>query len=204
MPRAFSEIEKERIKKNLIEEGTDFFGRYGLKKTNIEELTRAAGIAKGSFYIFYDSKEELYWEILERFEKEFRDTAVRELLAAPESPQAILKKLIKYQLDIMENNPILKILFDREEFNLLTRKIPEAKLTEHTENDIGLMSRILLKWRNAGLLIEKDLRIISGLIKATFLLSLHKDIIGPDIYPAVIELLADLVSEGLIKGGKND
>ena len=204
MPRAFSEIEKERIKEKLIEEGTDFFGRYGLKKTNIEELTRAAGIAKGSFYIFYDSKEELYWEILERFEKEFRDTAVRELLAAPESPQAILKKLIKYQLDIMENNPILRILFDREEFNLLTRKIPQAKLDEHTERDIEFTSQILLKWQNEGLLIEKDARIISSLIRATFLLSLHKDIIGPDIYPDVIELLADLVSAGLIKGGIND
>ena len=60
MPKAFSEEEKARIRERLLEAGRKRFTRYGLKKTTIEELAGAARIAKGSFYLFFDSKEELY------------------------------------------------------------------------------------------------------------------------------------------------
>ena len=58
MPKAFSEAEKEMIRRKLLEQGYKQFSTYGLKKTNIDELAAAAGISKGAFYIFYESKEE--------------------------------------------------------------------------------------------------------------------------------------------------
>jgi AcrR family transcriptional regulator len=48
--------------------GKKHFQRYGLRKTNVEELARAAGIAKGTFYHFFASKEDLCMEIFDREE----------------------------------------------------------------------------------------------------------------------------------------
>ncbi|CAA9254321.1 MAG: hypothetical protein AVDCRST_MAG93-1895, partial [uncultured Chloroflexia bacterium] len=39
MPRGFSEREKERIRSGLIDQGREFLTTYGIKKTNIEDLT---------------------------------------------------------------------------------------------------------------------------------------------------------------------
>ena len=69
MPKGFTIEEKKIIKNNLIEKGAEFFGIYGLKKTNVEDITNAVGIAKGSFYSFYNSKEELFLDVLTQAEE---------------------------------------------------------------------------------------------------------------------------------------
>ncbi|RLE27205.1 TetR/AcrR family transcriptional regulator, partial [Candidatus Acetothermia bacterium] len=66
MPRAFTDAERERIRERLLAVGRELFARYGLRKTTVEELARASGIAKGTFYLFFPSKEALYAEVLLR------------------------------------------------------------------------------------------------------------------------------------------
>jgi len=63
MPRAFTAVEKQTIREKLMEAGRACFLRFGLKKTTIEDLTGPAGIAKASFYLFFDSKESLFVEL---------------------------------------------------------------------------------------------------------------------------------------------
>ena len=65
MPKRFSEQEREIIRTLLVREGRKLFGVHGLRKTNIGELSKAAGIAQGTFYNFFHSKEELYFHIIE-------------------------------------------------------------------------------------------------------------------------------------------
>src|SRR5919108_6433943 len=68
MPRAFSDADRERIRKRLRQAGRDSFATLGLRRTAVDDLVRAAGISKGAFYLFYESKEELLQEILEQVE----------------------------------------------------------------------------------------------------------------------------------------
>jgi AcrR family transcriptional regulator len=110
MPRAFTETEKEKIRGSLIESGRECFARYGLSKTSIEDLVRSAGIAKASFYLFYESKEALYVEtvvleippMIERLlDASFRKTDdTREALV-------FLMKGIVYEI---EANPLTSVL----------------------------------------------------------------------------------------------
>jgi len=62
MPKHFQKKEKKIIYDRLIEEGKKSWGRYGIKRTNIEEICKAVGISKGSFYTFFDSKEQFLWK----------------------------------------------------------------------------------------------------------------------------------------------
>lgn len=64
MARSFTERERENIKRNLLEAGKESWTRYGCKKTSVDELCRQAGISKGAFYLFFESKEALFCEIL--------------------------------------------------------------------------------------------------------------------------------------------
>lgn len=58
MPTAFTEEESERIRTELILACIRLSKELGLQKMSVEKLTGAVGIAKGSFYLFFRSKEE--------------------------------------------------------------------------------------------------------------------------------------------------
>src|SRR5260370_31261288 len=62
--------ERQCSKRAVAEKGTrivqaaqSLFIRYGVKRTSIDEVARAADIAKGTLYLYYDSKEMLFAEV---------------------------------------------------------------------------------------------------------------------------------------------
>ena len=47
---AFTEYETEQLRKALLKETRHCAVTLGMKKTSVDQLTKAVGIAKGSFY----------------------------------------------------------------------------------------------------------------------------------------------------------
>ena len=65
MPTAFTDEELEHIRSALIQAGIRLSKELGLQKMSVEKLTAAVGIAKGSFYMFFGSKEDFILEVAE-------------------------------------------------------------------------------------------------------------------------------------------
>jgi AcrR family transcriptional regulator len=93
MPKAFSEREKELITARLLEEGHKLFATYGLKKTNVEEIAAAAGVSKGAFYLFYDSKEAFFMDVVEQVERRYRQEILAEIARRPVAARAAVAAL---------------------------------------------------------------------------------------------------------------
>ena len=70
MPTAFTEEESARIRTALILACMRLSKELGLQKMSVEKLTEAVGIAKGSFYLFFDSKENFIIETAEYASRE--------------------------------------------------------------------------------------------------------------------------------------
>lgn len=66
---AFSEVEKKNIKERLLLSCEESWALVGYKKTNVDDLCKKAGISKGSFYLFYQSKEELFCDVMIQAQK---------------------------------------------------------------------------------------------------------------------------------------
>ncbi len=62
---AFTDEQNEMIRKDLIREAWRCGVTIGMRKTSVEQLTNSVGISKGSFYKFFDSKELLFFAVLE-------------------------------------------------------------------------------------------------------------------------------------------
>ena len=62
MPNAFTEEESKRIRQELILAGICLSKELGVQRMSVEKLTAAVGIAKGSFYLFFGSKEDFILE----------------------------------------------------------------------------------------------------------------------------------------------
>lgn len=58
------EKQKAEVKSALIRAGEELFGNKGFTETTVEEITAAAGVARGTFYNYFQTKEDLALEIL--------------------------------------------------------------------------------------------------------------------------------------------
>jgi hypothetical protein len=81
------------------------------------------------------------------------------------------------------------------------RAIPKDRFAQHIQADEDWMLDFLSKWQEKGFIIDVNPRAIAGVIRLIITSSLFKDSLGGDSYPESIELLIDLVSEGLVNKG---
>src|SRR5690349_634019 len=100
MPRGFSEREKTIIRAQLLAKGRELFATQGIKKANVEDLTKAANISKGAFYQFYDSKEALFFEILSQFEDEYHAGLLDAAARPSGSPRQRVKDVLTHAFTI--------------------------------------------------------------------------------------------------------
>ncbi|MCX8128733.1 MAG: TetR/AcrR family transcriptional regulator [Clostridia bacterium] len=198
MPKGFTEREKEIINKKLIEKGKEFLSIYGIKKTSVEDLTRAAGISKGAFYVFYNSKEELFFEIFEQFEKEIKEQLFGDFIKSGEVTKSSFKTLVRNALEVLASHPIMKSL-NKEELEYLMRKLPPEKLQSHMNEDTNFTTLIYEMLDKKGIIRECDPEILSGMFRGLAFMCFHKDDIGSDIFPEVINLFADMISNYFLK-----
>jgi Transcriptional regulator len=198
MPKGFNEKERQFIKSTLIEKGRALFTVYGLKRTSIEDLTKAAGIAQGSFYAFYNSKEELYFEILEKEQEAIRVELEKENEILKADAKDTIKAILRRSLTLIENNSLVKQLYLDNQMETLIRKLPKEKLTNHINRDTDVLLPFIESWQNTGILIKKDPQIISGIIRMLFFSSMHKNEIGPSVFDETMEFLIDLIAQGLV------
>lgn len=92
LPKSFSENEKNNIKKILIDSCKSSWVKYGYKKTSIDELCEKAGISKGAFYLFYQSKEQLFCETIKIVQHDLY-ALIEEILLEEQSKYGVAKAL---------------------------------------------------------------------------------------------------------------
>lgn len=101
-----------------------------MRKTTVDELAVEAGISKGAFYKFYQSKEHLFLDMLEQWYQSISQGAMQALAEnAGLSPRARAAAVLKASWRIMRKQPLVR--FCQEECQLMIRKLPETLLREH-------------------------------------------------------------------------
>ncbi|EIJ80228.1 regulatory protein TetR [Bacillus methanolicus PB1] len=192
--RGFTEQERDYIRQQLLEKGKELFSVHGLKKTSIKDLTESVGIAQGSFYLFFQSKEELYFRILEKEEEQMKESLLHHL-SKPETPEDFASFLLK-GIDLIQGNSFIQRLYFEGDMELLVRKLPAETIASHIQKDNNLLMPLLYSWGFSGF----DEQTISGAIRAFFLMTLHRKEIGENHYEKTIRFLAEAISNQIFKG----
>jgi AcrR family transcriptional regulator len=193
MPKAFTERENGLIKNRLVEQGYKQFSAYGLKKANVEELAKAAGISKGAFYNFYESKEAIFMDVAELAEQRFR----QELLAVIDLPgpssRARLTAVFKKAFDLLKTIPILKFITGSD-FDLLLRRVPPEKFQEHMANDQKFLQGLIVRCQDADIPIKVSVEEMAGLLYPLVMTGLQQNDLGPNYFSERLDLLLELVA----------
>jgi AcrR family transcriptional regulator len=93
------------------------FARQGFERGMIEDIARQAGIAKGTVYLYFRSKAEIYKALLVHDMKELKRETMQRINAAP----TLREKLYAFALTRMEHAHVRREFFrvmDSEQRNL--------------------------------------------------------------------------------------
>jgi AcrR family transcriptional regulator len=198
MPKGFSEREKTLIRAQLLAKGRELFATQGIKKANVEDLTRAANISKGAFYLFFNSKEELFFELLGQFEDEYHANLIAAAGQPGASPRQQVKQVLTQAFTIWRTHPLFTH-FNQEEYEYMARKLPEGFAQTNIDKDAIFVDRLLGQWRSQGVVIDCDPTLFLGLTRALFYMSLHERDLGSGIYPDVIDFFIDAITQQIVR-----
>lgn len=197
--KAFSEQERESIRLRLLVRGRELFSRQGLKKTSVADLTQAVGIAQGSFYLFFHSKEDLFFAVLEEEEKTLREQIFSPQVITEPLTRSSLKKIMLGGIQLMMENPLTRRLWTDDEFKVLLEGLPPQRLAGHFRQDAAQLTPLIEHWQSQGQMIAMDPEIIAGAIGSLYFVSLHGEDLG-EKNPQVLEFLIDCIVQRLIAG----
>lgn len=181
---AFTERQNESIRSDLIREARRCGVTIGMRKTSVEQLTEAVGISKGSFYKFFDSKELLFFVVLEDIHTECFDAARKSLLenarlAAADRAAAAILAACRW---LSETQAFVFIENDAE---FLLRRLPEEVKTAHYHDDETHIRALL---EESGLQPRGGMALAAATVRGLILTVSHQEQIGA-LYPQVLETL---------------
>jgi TetR/AcrR family fatty acid metabolism transcriptional regulator len=70
----------EDTRQLLLEAALHVFAEHGYERATIDEIVREAGFSKGAFYVHFESKEDLFWAMLEERLQQQQDAFRQDLL----------------------------------------------------------------------------------------------------------------------------
>lgn len=180
MPKSYSEQERENIRKRLKEEAAECLARYGVRRTTVDEIVRRVNIPKGTFYLFYKSKELLLFDVIqEQHEIVSRELyqAISRIAGTGCSAEKLTDAIFGFYK--MTEKMLLFKLLDINEVEVLVRKLPRETVEGHLQDDTDMIEKMF-----ALLPVKKevDIRVISAAFHAIYYATLHKAEIGEEQY----------------------
>ena len=198
MPKIYTDEERADIRARLKKEANILMLEKGVKKTTVDELVRRAGIPKGTFYLFYPSKEMLLFDCAQDFHEQ-----VDEYLT-----EGMKSIVCKYKIDVdkkdalsgyvdeitdviigamkIVQNSCLKVLLEPEAMKLILDKLPKDVLGKHRKQDNdpqnGMFKELI---SGRGMDIEE----ITGAFTMVIFGSMYRQVIGEENIDAATRYL---------------
>ena len=125
MPKKYSVQEKENIRKDLLLHASRSLFHKGVQDISVDELVKKAGIPKGTFYLFYKSKEELFIDLLVSFRLDVQEEMLSMLQELDENHIVTsLTTVFSHLAEELYSKGIYRLL-DEQQLQIISRKSDE-------------------------------------------------------------------------------
>ena len=105
-------MERQERRAQVLRHAKQIFAHKGYHRTNVADIISTAGIARGTFYLYFQNKKDLFQELLQQVQTELAARILR-LRVGPDNPgpvaqlRANLGRVVKYVLEERELTDIL-------------------------------------------------------------------------------------------------
>ena len=155
-----------------------------MRKTSVDWLTQTVGISKGSFYRFFESKELLFFAVLEDIHAELYDVSdgvLRENINLPPAERAA--KAILAVCKRMSDTGVMT--FIENDVTALLQRLPENIKAEHYHDDETHIRALL---ESNSLIPNGGMELATATVRGLILTISHKEQVGLR-YSQVLDLL---------------
>ena len=138
MPRTI--LEPDARKQQFLDAGVWVFARKGYRQSGVSDIVARAGVARGTFYLYFESKQQLFLAIVE----DFHDGVVDAL----ESPAGTLEEAISAWLRFFAARRDQAIVVLKEASSIDARF--ERSYAELRQSAIDLLAARVSRLQDAG------------------------------------------------------
>ncbi len=187
-------------KKTLIyKSAKELFSANGFKDTAISDIAKKAGMAVGTFYNYYPSKEKLFMEIyLEENEKLKRSCLQSLDLSRP--PVDVVREMLVKNGEGIAANPILREWYNKGVYQKLEKMYREENGQQAVDFLYDSFHELVVSWQAEGRMRQDiNSKMIMMVFAAIINADIHKEEIGIGYFPQLTDLLTELVMDSLTR-----
>ena len=145
-------------KEKIISAATSLFSRFGLEKTTMEDIAKAAKKGKSSLYYYFKSKEEVFAEVIKK-EIAGLKTAIIEAIEKEDDPYNKFRKFVDARLNYLNEKADQYTNVKHE--HLKHYEFVENLTADYSKWEISTIKNIVEYGRDKGLFEVTDLDSIS-------------------------------------------
>lgn len=184
-------------KAEILRCGRELFSTKGFKDTNVAEITKMAGMATGTFYNYYTSKDQLFMEIFNE-ENALMKRRILVSLDMEADPYCVIKEMMAKNMQEMVMHPILKEWYNRDVFQKIEQCWREANGLEYVDFLYESFIEAVRKWQVEGKMrSDISAEMIMAIFGALVNIETHKEEIGLQYFPQVLDFLTEFTMKGL-------
>ncbi len=139
--------EKSDKRERILRAAVKVFARKGFYASRVSEIAKAAGVADGTIYLYFKSKDELLTSLFEDRITRLLDILRREVAKMPTAPDRV-RRVIELQLGLLEGERDLAevITVNLRQSSRLLKQYATARFTEY----LDLMASVVAEGQRAG------------------------------------------------------
>ncbi len=185
---------------DIVNAGIKVFSRKGFNRCSVEDILQEANVARATFYSYFDSKKDLFVELIDKILQNLYEIMAKELTNLPASLDELqenTQKAVAGMFEFFRDNLEFAAIYIQEVMGMN----PEIdyRIVEWQQKVAELMKVILQTGIENGMFRPMDVDIVSNLIAGApqhlglhlFLYTDHVDI------PRAAEAVADYLIYGL-------
>ncbi len=188
MPKIFNENDKNLIRENLIKFGLEALESNGYKAASIEKVANQAGIAKGTFYNFFQSKEQFFYEVMLSIRDKNRNDFYEFLFTNSKIDKESMKKFL---FERYANKKNIYHYFTSDEFNIIFRKTTD-RLSLTNIDSINFSDKLLAGIPNVNPRLNNE--VVVNMINIIGRFAADKDLVSVESREETIEILANALA----------
>lgn len=147
-----------KTKRKIFETSMELFAKKGYEATSVEEITSVVGVAKGTLYYHFSSKEEIFYFLIEEGMKLLKNSIYIKTSKLENSLDK-LKAIVLIQIKVIAKyesfiSMLLSQIWGQEPRN--------KKCREYTFEYINMIEEIIKKGIEEGELVSGDSSVIAA------------------------------------------
>ena len=187
----------ERTLRKILDAARDEFGDRGFSDSSIVGITQRAGVALGTFYTYFDSKEAVFQELVRDMSAQVRDHVAPAFSGATDGIDAERRALESF-LDFARTHRHVYRIIDEAEF------VQPSVYCEHYETTASRIAARLIASRDRGEIgagySDQDLEMLAwAIMGANVFLGLRYSIWSSGDSSRVAEVANRLLRDGLAR-----